>query len=227
MLVQCLQDVDLEVSLHVPEFSTATQPISVLKFALGVIGAAVAFRISTGILFGLQLPEELAWLDPREWASSLIVALNAGIYAARNADNVVTGTVQTAAMVTLGVAVLFGMTRVLSRSAATGSIFAVLVAIGLFSSPSYAIDLRKGGSVPAGVTIEDSVVAVPDHGRANIDIAGTVKGDLFAVGDVVSVSGTVEGNVVALARRVEISGTVGGSLVGGAQTVVEIGRAHV
>jgi hypothetical protein len=223
MLVQCLQDVDLEVS-HVPEFSSAGQPLGVVKFALGVIGAAVAFRISTGILFGLQLPAQIGWLDPREWASSLLVALNAVEYAVDSAGSVVSGTVQTAVLATVGVAVLWGMSRVLSRSAATGSIFAVLIAMGVFSSPSYAIDLRKGGSVPAGETVDDSVVAVPDKGRANIDIAGNVKGDLFAVGDVVTVSGAVDGNVVAFARRVEISGTVGGSLAGAAQTVVISGR---
>ena len=46
MLVQCQQDVDLAEEA-IPEFKPAAEPISVGRFALGVIGAALAFRLST------------------------------------------------------------------------------------------------------------------------------------------------------------------------------------
>src|SRR6187200_1574940 len=81
MLVQHLQDIDLEESVVVPEFaSSSSQSLSVVGFALGVIGLALAFRLSTSILFGLRLPVELEWLNPREWALGLGVAVNAAIY---------------------------------------------------------------------------------------------------------------------------------------------------
>ena len=55
MLVQCLQDVDL-VEDALPEFQSDAEPISLARFALGIVGVAVAFRVSTGVLFGFELP---------------------------------------------------------------------------------------------------------------------------------------------------------------------------
>ena len=90
MLVQYLQDIDLEESSVVPEFaSSSSQSLSVVGFALGVIGIALAFRLSTSILFGLRLPVELEWLNPREWVLGLGVAVNAAVYAIQNVDTVV------------------------------------------------------------------------------------------------------------------------------------------
>jgi cytoskeletal protein CcmA (bactofilin family) len=216
MLVQCLQDIDSEAFSEVPEtVSAASQAISLAGFALGVIGIALAFRLSTSILFGLQLPSELEWLNPRQWILNIGLAVDAAAYAIQNADLVVTGAVQTTVLFTFGAAVLLGMARVLKRSHAASSIFAVLLVIGLSSSPSYAIDMRKGAaaSIPATETIDDSLMAAPDDKAKNIDIAGTIKGDLMVFGDLVTISGTVEGNVLAFARRVEVSGTVGGTLI--------------
>ena len=229
MLVQCLQDVDLEESAQVPEFSQARQPVSVMRFALGIIGSAVAFRLSTpGILFGFRLPEELEWIDPRGWALNLGWVVDATTYAVeaiQNAGAMVSAAVQGAAVLALGAAILFGMSRALSRTAAS-SAFAVLLAIGLFSSHSYALDIRKGAaaSIPAGETVDDTLIATADDMRKNIDIAGTVTGDLLVGGDLVTISGTVEGNVIAFGRRVEISGEVKGSLVTAGQTVIVSGR---
>ncbi len=227
MLVQYLQDIDLEESSVVPEFaSSSSQSLSVVGFALGVIGIALAFRLSTSILFGLRLPVELEWLNPREWVLGLGVAVNAAVYAIQNVDAVVAGAVQTTVLLSLGTAALIGMARVLRRSTAASSILAATVAIGLTSSPSHAIDLRKGAaaSIPATETIDDSVVAVPDDKIKEIDVAGTIKGDLMVFGDVVIISGTVDGNVIAFARRIEVTGTVGGSLFGAATVVNVSGR---
>ena len=226
MLVQCLQDVDLEESTEVPEFaSAAPRSVSVGGFALGVIGVALAFRISTGLLFGFRLPAELEWFNPREWILNLGTAVTAAFYVFQNAD-LVSGAVQTTVLLSLGMVALIGMARMLRRSAAAGSILAVLTLIGLSSSPGYAIDARKGAaaSIPATETIDDSVLAASDKKIKNVDIAGTIKGDLMVFGDVVTISGTVEGNVIAFARRVEVSGTVGGSLIGAADTVEVTGR---
>ncbi len=227
MLVQYLQDIDLEESSIVPEFaSSSSQSLSVVGFALGVIGIALAFRLSTSILFGLRLPVELEWLNPREWVLGLGVAVNAAVYAIQNVDTVVAGAVQTTVLLSLGTAALIGTARVLRRSTAANSILAATIAIGLTSSPSHAIDLRKGAaaSIPATETIDDSVVAVPDNKIKEIDVAGNIKGDLMVVGDVVIISGTVEGNVIAFARRLDVTGTVGGSLLGAATVVNVSGR---
>src|SRR5688572_3513648 len=225
MLVQCLQDVDLEDTQEVPEFAASSSPsISPLKFALGIIGTALGFRASTAIL---SLPSEFEGINLREWVLSFGVALNAALYAIQNADTVARDTAQVVVFVSLGALFLFGMGRLFKRGAAVGSVFGILLAIGLVASPGYGIDLRKGAaaSIRASETVDDTVIAAGDpKTRQSVEVAGTVKGDLIVFGDVVSISGTVEGNVIVAARRLEISGTVGGSLMGVAQTVAISGR---
>lgn len=225
VLVQCLQDADLDEAVALSDFSSAPQGVSISRLAAWVVGAAVAFRLSTGILFGFGLPPELAWLDPRGWALNLGI-IDAIAYAIENGPLAVSGAVETAVGILLAMAVFVGMTRLVRRSAAISMVFGVTLAVGLLSAPSYAIDIRKGAaaSLPAGETVDDSLLATPDGPNRNINIGGTVKGDLLAVGDLVTVSGTVEGNVIAAARRVEISGTVGGSLLTAAQTIVISGQ---
>ena len=229
MLVQALQDIDLDASSDVPAFAASpSRSISVVGFALGVIGIAVAFKLSTGILFGFDLPAEVEWLNPRQWALSLGVAVNAGFYAFDNADSVFTDASQAFVLMSISAGILFAMARAFKRGGATaGSILGVaLVSMGLAPVTGEAIDLRKGAaaSIPATETIDDTVIAAPDQKTQSIDVAGTVKGDLIVIGDVVIISGNVEGNVIAGARRVEVTGTVGGSLLGVAHTVIISGR---
>lgn len=228
LLVQCLQDVDL-VEEAVPALQAAPEPISLLRFALGVIGAAVAFRLSTGILFGFELPPGLEWLNPREWVLNIGVAVNAAFYAIQNGGVAVSDAIETTAVVSLGGLLLAGMARALKRTAAFGAVLSVVMAIGLFSSPGYAIDVRKGAaaSLPAGEVVDDTLVVNAGGKQGvnkDINVAGTVKGDLLAVGDIVTVSGTVEGNVLAIARRIEITGNVGGTVIAAGQSVTISGK---
>jgi hypothetical protein len=226
LLVDCFQEVDLQETSEIPDFAEAAEPVSFMKFALGIIGAALAYKVATGLLFGFQLPEELGWVDPKSWLSNLDWALNALAYMVDNVDMILTDTIPTLVGVLFGGAVLFALGRAVSRSAATSSVFGALIVITLFSSRGNALDIRKGSaaSVPAGERLDDSLIAAADGVHKNIDIAGTITGDLFVIGDLITISGTVEGNVVAIGRRVEISGTVGGTVLGGAQTMTITGR---
>ena len=229
MLVQCLQDVDLAEET-VPEFRAAPEPVGIGGFALSVIGAALAFRLSTGILFGLEVPASLQWFDPRTWISGIGVTVEAALYAIQNGELVVANAIQTVAIVSLAGLALAAMARALKHGPAMGAILSVFVALGFFSSPTYAVDIRKGAaaSLPAGETVDDTLVAHPGDQRPDINreinIAGTVKGDLIAVGDTITISGTVEGSVLVLARRVEITGTVGGNVFAGGAAVVVSGK---
>ena len=228
MLVQCLQDVDFAEEAA-PAFKAAPEPIGFSRFALAVIGVALAFRLSTGLLFGLELPRGLEWLDPREWILNVGVAIDAAIFALQNGRIAVSEAIQTAALISLGGLVLAVMARAIKRTAVIGAVLSVILAMGIFSSPSYAIDIRKGAaaSLPAGEVVDDTLVVNPGQGsdvNRDINVAGTVKGDLIAVGDVVTISGTVEGNVLALGRRVEITGNVGGTVISAAQIVTISGK---
>ena len=226
LLVDCLQEVDLDAA-NVPEFAAAAgEPVSVAKFALGVIGAALAYKMTTGLLFGFKLPAELSWVNPQRWVANLDWAFNAVNYLIDNGDAILTETIPTLVGLLFGGAVLFALARALSRSAAVSSVFSVVLVIALCSSRAEALDIRKGSaaSMTAGEKLDDSLVAAADGVYKNVDIAGTITGDLFVIGDLITISGTVEGNVVAIGRRVEIAGTVGGTVVGAAQTVAVTGR---
>ena len=81
-----------------------------------MIGVALAFRISTGLLFGFRLPVELEWFNPREWILNLGTAVSAAFYVFQNAD-LVSGAVQTTVLLSLGSVALIGMARDARRSA--------------------------------------------------------------------------------------------------------------
>lgn len=229
MLVQCLQDTELAEEV-VPEFQRTPEPISLGRFALAVGGVAVAFRLSTSILFGFELPPGAEWLAPNEWLLNIGTAVNAAVYAIQNGGVAVSTAVQTAGIVSLGGLLLAVTARALRRGATMGAVLSVLMAIGVSSPTTYAIDVRKGpaASLPAGEVVDDTLV-VNSGGpggqvNKNIDVAGTVKGDLVAAGDVVTVSGTVEGNVLVIGRRVEIRGAVGGTVIAAAANITVSGQ---
>jgi hypothetical protein len=220
VLVQCLQEADFDET-SVPEFASTPEPVSLLKWGMGVGGVALAYKITTGLLFGFRLPAEFAWLRDGGLLANLSWIVNGLTYAVDNANDLVSETLPTLVGSLLAATLLFRLARSLSRKSAVSSVFGVLIVLGLASSRGYAIDIRNGAaaSVPAGERIDDSVLAAPDKVRKNIEIAGTITGDLFAAGDLITISGTVEGNAIVFARRVEITGTIGGSLVGAGQTV--------
>src|SRR2546428_342524 len=87
---------------------------------------------------------------------------------------------------------------------------ALCVALILLATPltAAAADVRQGGTitVPADVTLEDDLYAFGD----TISILGTVHGDVVATGvNNVNVDGTVTGDVITAANSVTIRGLVG------------------
>lgn len=56
-------------------------------------------------------------------------------------------------------------------------------------------------------------------GAKNIDIAGTVNGDLFCAGQTVNISGSVKGDIICVGQTINISGNVDGNIRLAAQTV--------
>lgn len=228
LLVQCLQDVSSaeESSIAVQR---QTQPIPVGRFVLAVLGIAAAFRLSTAILFGFELPAGFEWLDPRAWALNVGMAATAVLYAIDSAGPLVRLTLQAVFGVSLaGLAVTLGL-RVIRKSPAVSAVFAVLLALGLCAPSGYAIEVRRGAAanLAAGEVVDDTLIAIPGgEGAAagDVTIAGTVKGDLIAFGNVVRITGVVEGNVISAARRVEVLGKVHGDVLAAAQALTVSGE---
>jgi hypothetical protein len=61
-------------------------------------------------------------------------------------------------------------------------------------------------------------------GGNNIDIAGTVNGDVYCAGQTITISGTVNGDVMCGGQSITISGIVNGSVRLGSSTVVISGK---
>lgn len=94
-------------------------------------------------------------------------------------------------------------------------LLALMVGAGVAGAQSF----RTGDNVlvASGQTVDRTLWAA----GTNIDIAGTVRGDVFCAGQNVTISGTVEGDVICAAQTIRIAGTVNGDvrLAGQAVTI--------
>lgn len=109
-----------------------------------------------------------------------------------------------------------------------------ILAIFSMASVVQAAEFPEGGSVPAGVSIDDDVFLNADSitmegtingtliaGGQTVMISGTVYGDALLMGETVIVekSAIIDGNLVVAAANVIIKGKITGSLFGGSATM--------
>jgi len=213
VLVDCLLATDyIEFELE-DEALSAPQAhnLGVVRLAAFVLAMSGLLRPVLGSLEQLGLPETLG---------GLIVTLTYLVPAAISFRDSV---LNNANWIGFGAIVLLGIVLFSRRSVLINSILSLLALLTVFSSTSYALDVRTGDkpvTVPSGETIDDTLVAAGD----SVIIDGEVKGDLIAFARQVVVRGTVKGNLISFARRVEIEGTVEGSWIGFAQTLQTRGR---
>ena len=214
LLVQTFQDLDALESRQ-PLASIAA--VSPARFGIAVLGIASALRVALGILLGLDLPQFLEWLDPRNLSVRLGILASAMRYAIEHGGVYMTNAIQSVILTALGVLILAGILRAVRRSPAAGAILGAILVWALFSPAAYAIEVRRGpnASVPAGTTVDDTLILMGDA----IRVDGTVKGDLIALGRIITVNGVVEGDVVAAGQTVDIRGRVDGNVFGGGDTV--------
>ena len=71
-----------------------------------------------------------------------------------------------------------------------------------------AVEIKGDGQVPAGVVVNDDVVAFGNNARVD----GTVNGNLVVSGNDVTINGTVNGDVIVWANQATINGTINGNL---------------
>lgn len=217
VLVECFQTNDfIEFELE-DETLSAPQAhnLGVVRFAALVLAMSVLLRPVMAVIEEMGLFEDLNWF-----------AIT-GAYIVPAAVSFVDSILRNASWIALSAIVLLGFVLFSRRSMVTSSILSVLALLTVFSSSSYALDVRRGSqpvTVPPGETIDDTLVVAGD----SVTIDGTVTGDLVAFVREVTIRGRVKGNVIAFARRVELEqGTVEGSVIGLAQSVQTRGQvAH-
>lgn len=69
------------------------------------------------------------------------------------------------------------------------------------------------------ITKDENINSSVWAGGANVDVAGTIDGDLFCAGQTVTVSGTVNGDILCAGQTVTVSGNVAGDVRVMGQTV--------
>lgn len=222
-LVLFFQEVDIFETEPALIPTNAARTPSVINFGVLIMAVAGAARLALGYINDFELPASLNWLNPTTYSGQLTLLLNTIVYLLDEGGATVMSIINSASLAALNILILFGVFKLVRRSMGTSVMLGLVALFAVFSSSTYAIDVRKGNqpvTVPAGETVDDTLVVFGD----SVSIDGTVTGDLIAFARNITVRGTVKGNVFSFARRVEVDGTVEGSIAGIGQIVQSDGQ---
>ncbi|MBN1439874.1 MAG: polymer-forming cytoskeletal protein [Anaerolineales bacterium] len=94
----------------------------------------------------------------------------------------------------------------------------VLAAAAVHAQPARALEIDRDGYFGEGEVVDDDLFLAYE----SVEMAGTVNGNLIAMGTDVLIRGTVNGDVLAFGSTVRISGAVNGNLISaGGDIIVE------
>lgn len=196
----------------------------VLVLAVALIGG---FSRTFWGTVSAAIPEGLRWLNPFESDALFERAVGVVTFIVSEGPAMWTASLNFigAALVLAFVAWLsFAAARRRGLAAIAASLLTVIVAL---PSIGHALEVRHGTdafTVPAGETIDDSLLVA----ATRITIDGDINGDLLAFGQEVIVRGNVTGNLVTAAQNLTVEGTVGGTVLGAAEDLsfenVRVGR---
>ncbi len=93
----------------------------------------------------------------------------------------------------------------------------VIILVAGVVGTAQAVVVQRGGTIPAGQTIDDDVIL----GGTDVQVDGTVNGTLLAAGDTVTINGTVKGDAILGARHILIGqdASIQGNLFAGSGTI--------
>jgi len=221
VLVRCFQDTEfLEFELDESDTVAVASavPVSLWQFAAAVVAIAALLRPVFDFLGGFEVPDNLDWLNPFSTSGQLTLLFSTATYVVPQIISSA-GSVLNALRFVVFAALMIAMLMMLvRRSVMTGAVLSVIALMTVFSSSSYALDVRRGNqavTVPPGETVDDTLVAFGN----SVDIDGTVNGDLIAFARRVSIRGTVKGSVLSFSQQVEVEGNVEGTVVAAAQSM--------
>lgn len=196
--------------------------LTVTRFAAFVLAMSVLLRPILSILEETELPEGVDWLNPFSTSGKVNLLATALTTVFPALVDFLESILSNANWIAFTAILFLALMLLPRRSILTNAILAVLALLTVFSSSSYALDVRRGENVtvPAGETVDDTLVVT----AGNVIVDGVVTGDLIAFVQRVTIRGTVRGNVISFAQRVEVEGTVEGSVMSFAQSVQTRGR---
>jgi cytoskeletal protein CcmA (bactofilin family) len=203
------------------------RPVSRLAMAVTTAGGLLVAMVVTLVwdLIGNLVTGPISWFNPFDRATYADLGVEVVLYLAKHGGAIMASVAKTALIAVITTLVgWFALTR--RRSNGTPLLFAALLGIAaLAPQPSHALTIRhdeKSVAIPAGETIDDTVIVSAEH----VDIAGNVTGDLIVAGREIRIRGRVGGQVLAAGRTVDISGDVAGSVTAAAATL-GVSSAHI
>src|SRR5262249_46217835 len=178
VLVECFQSTDfIEFELEDEALSAPqAQSLGVVRFAAFVLAMSVLLRPVLDSLEKLGVRERMNWF------------VVAAAYIAPVGIRFVESVLRNAGWIALSAILLLAIVVSWRRAMLVSSILSVLALFTVFSSSSYALDVRssdKPVTVPSGETADDTLVAFGE----SITVDGTVAGGFLAVARAGSIRG--------------------------------------
>lgn len=98
----------------------------------------------------------------------------------------------------------------------------VLLTMVMIAPAALAADVQRGSRLTIGPTetLEDDLI----YTGVSLVIDGTIKGDVYAFTDNVTVNGTIEGNLIFVGRTLDVRGRVAGSTFAGGDDLLVTGN---
>lgn len=189
---------------------------------LAVIAALAGLRVTLGFLFDLQAPtgldSALDWLNPFHLNTQLEMLFRSVFFVAEEGASMVVFMVSVVSVLILLVLGVFASLLVRRHGAqiSAGLLASLAVFGSVLGAPTQAaaVEIRhvRGRletiTIPAGTTINDSLIAAAD----TVNVDGVINGNLIAAGRHIVVRGTVQGDLIAAAQEVDVEGTVTGNV---------------
>jgi putative zinc finger protein len=121
-------------------------------------------------------------------------------------------TLQTAALIALGIFAFSWLRLRLRRGTAVAAILGCIAMFGVFSAPASAAEVHHGQpyTLEKDQVIHDDLVVV----GPSVEIDGTVDGDLIVIAQDVTVHGRVTGDILGFAQYLRVEGAVDGNIRG-------------
>ncbi|MBN2317485.1 MAG: zf-HC2 domain-containing protein [Acidobacteria bacterium] len=224
LLAESLQ----EIELWEPEPETVRRKIPgtawISRLAFPLFAIAVLLRSGIDFILDKELPPVLDWLHPFSLSGFLNLIATGFFYFLEKGRGIMTALVNEVSAAVLSLLILGLLVVMIRRTRIITAAISLSAMLLVAIVPGHAVEIRKpqkeegilgSVSIPAGETIDDSLVVFAD----SVDVRGTVTGDLITFARRINVAGAVQGNVITFGQNVDVRGKVDGDIIGFAQTI--------
>jgi len=200
---------------------TFRRPLSRAALTLATAGFLLAATLVSAApsLLGNLLPASVTRFNPFDISLLFDLAVRAAIYVVQHGGDLMISVAETASVAVVVGLLAWAVFVLRKRASGPLLVSTLLCVVALQPAPSEALEIRGEKDhgnvfVPAGETIDDTLIALGE----TVEINGDVTGDLIAFGRRITIHGRVGGQVLTGGQAVTIAGEVEGSVIGGGET---------